>query len=147
MLKPSNNSLSRIFGENLIDDFFGYPFSSYKETNELMKTDVKELDGAYEIDMSLPGVDKKDIKAELKDGYLTINASTSKDSEDKDENNRYIRRERYYGSCSRSFYVGEEVTQEEIKAKYENGVLRLVVPKKEAKQPEIKENNYITIDG
>lgn len=147
MLKPSKNSLSRIFGESLIDDFFGYPFSGYQETNDLMKTDVKELENGYEIAMSLPGVNKEDIKAELKDGYLTINASTSKDSEDKDENNRYIRRERYYGSCSRSFYVGDEVTQEEIKAKYENGVLRLIVPKKEAKKQELKEKNYIAIEG
>ena len=117
MMMPS------IFGENLFDDFFDNSFRDYSGTQELMKTDVKENENDFEIDMSLPGVNKEDIKAELNDGYLTVSASTSNVKEDNDEKKRYVRRERYYGSCSRSFYVGDQVKQDEIKARYENGVL------------------------
>ncbi len=141
MLMPS------IFGENLIDDFFENPFKSYSEKNNLMKTDVKEKSDNYEIDMSLPGVKKEDIQAELKDGYLTVEATTTQNSEDKEPDGRYIRRERYYGSCSRSFYVGKNVTQDEIKAKYENGVLTLVIPKKEEKAMQVEDKKYISIEG
>ncbi|MBQ3664678.1 MAG: Hsp20/alpha crystallin family protein [Lachnospiraceae bacterium] len=140
MLMPS------IFGENLIDDFSFYPFTGYKEKNSMMKTDVKEDDEKYEIDMSIPGVKKEDIKAELKDGYLTVSAATSSENEEKDEKQRYIRRERYFGSCSRSFYVGKEITQDEIKAKYENGVLTIDIPKKEEKKKEVEEQKYIAIE-
>jgi HSP20 family molecular chaperone IbpA len=145
MLMPS------IFGENLIDEFFGFddPFRGYQRTNtnSLMKTDVKELEEGYELQMSLPGYNKEDIHAELKDGYLVINASTSQNVDEKDEESgKYIRRERYAGSCSRSFYVGDDVTQEDIKAKYENGVLTLDIPKKEAKK--IEDNRkVIAIEG
>ncbi len=148
MLMPS------IFGENLLDDFFDFGRPVRRNTNvpmnrpvELMKTDVKETETGYELEINLPGYKKEDIQAELKDGYLTVQATTSKNTDEKDENGRYIRRERYSGSCSRSFYVGEDITQEDIKAKYENGVLALSVPKKEPKQPEIPEKKYITIDG
>lgn len=140
MLMPS------IFGENLIDDFSFYPFRGYKEKNSMMKTDVKEDDEKYEIDMSIPGVKKEDIKAELKDGCLTVSAATSSENEEKDEKQRYIRRERYFGSCSRSFYVGKEITQDEIKAKYENGVLTIDIPKKEEKKKEVEEQKYIAIE-
>ena len=112
-----------------------------------MKTDVKENENDFEIDMSLPGVNKEDIKAELNDGYLTVSASTSNVKEDNDEKKRYVRRERYYGSCSRSFYVGDQVKQDEIKARYENGVLSLNIPKKEEKKTEVEQNNYIAIEG
>ena len=143
MMMPS------IFGENLFDDFFDNSFRDFSigQGNGLMKTDVKGSDGDYEIDMSLPGVNKEDIKAELKDGYLTVSAQTSNEKEDKDENKKYVRRERYYGSCSRSFYVGEQVKQEEIKARYENGVLTLNIPKKEPEKVETDANNYIAIEG
>ncbi len=146
MMMPS------IFGENLIDDFFDFdhPFRDFQRTDmsALMKTDVREHEGGYELDISLPGYKKEDIRAELKDGYLTIQASTSKNNDEKDEKTgKYIRRERYSGSCSRSFYVGEDVTQEDIKAKYENGVLSLSVPKKELKKPEVEEKKYIAIEG
>ena len=144
MLMPS------IFGGNLIDEFFGEPFrrfGTFQSTNELMKTDVKEREDGYELSIGLPGVEKENICAELKDGYLTIQATTSQSREEKDEADRYIRRERYSGSASRSFYVGEEVTQDEIKAKYENGILTLNIPKKEPKQPEVEEKKYITIEG
>ncbi|MDO4307646.1 MAG: Hsp20/alpha crystallin family protein [Eubacteriales bacterium] len=146
MMMPS------IFGENLIDDFFGfdYPFRGYQRENTttMMKTDVKEHENEYELEVSLPGYKKEDIQAELKDGYLTIKASTSQNNDEKDEKTgKYIRRERYSGSCSRSFYVGENVKQEEIKAKYENGVLDLMIPKKDPKKPAAEEKKYIAIEG
>ncbi|HIX25728.1 MAG TPA: Hsp20/alpha crystallin family protein [Candidatus Lachnoclostridium avicola] len=143
MLMPS------IFGESLLDDFFEDPFDNYAyamNTSNLMKTDVKDTDQGYEITMNLPGVKKEDVKAELKDGYLTISASTNSNKDEKDGNGRYIRRERYSGSCSRSFYVGEDVTQDEIKAKFENGALTLLVPKKDQK-PAVEDKKYIAIEG
>lgn len=145
MLMPS------VFGESLLDDLFDVPsfprFSGYDNSQKnLMTTDVKEKDQGYEIIMNLPGYKKEDVKAELKDGYLTINASTETTKDEKDEDGKYIRKERYSGSCSRSFYVGEEITEEDIKAKFENGVLKLEVPKKEAK-PAVEEKKYISIEG
>ena len=111
-----------------------------------MKTDIKDTDQGYEITMNLPGVKKEDVKAELKDGYLTISATSNSNKDEKDNNGRYIRRERYSGSCSRSFYVGDQVTQDEIKAKFENGTLTMTVPKKEEK-PEVPSRKYISIEG
>ena len=144
MLMPS------IFGENLFDDFMeGFPFGNYKTTsafNSLMKTDIRDMDQSYELDIDMPGFRKEDIKAELKNGYLTIEARTSRDNDEQDEKGRYIRRERYCGSCQRSFYVGKEVTQEDIKARFENGILKLTVPKREA-LPRTEENHYIAIEG
>ena len=145
MMMPS------IFGENLIDDFFGigYPFREYQRTDmdSLMKTDVKEHEDGYELEISLPGYKKEDINAELKDGYLVVNATTSKSNDEKDEKTgKYIRRERYSGSCSRSFYVGEDITHEDIKAKYENGVLNLSIPKKNPAKIEEKKKT-IAIEG
>jgi HSP20 family molecular chaperone IbpA len=145
MMMPS------IFGESLIDDFFGFdtPFRGYQrsETNDLMKTDVKEQEDRYELEISLPGYKKEDLHAELKNGYLVIQASTTQNNDEKDEKTgKYIRRERYSGSCSRSFYVGDNITQEDIKAKYENGVLVLTVPKKEQKKLK-EEKNVIAIEG
>lgn len=141
MLMPS------IFRESLIDDFFGFdhPAAYQKvDSSSLMRSDVKEREDEYELNVSLPGYKKEDIRAEVKDGYLTIQASASRNNEDK--NGKYIRRERYSGSCSRSFYVGEGVTQEEIRAKYENGVLSLTIPKKDHRKKE-EEKKYINIEG
>ena len=98
------------------------------------------------MSMNLPGFKKEDVKGELKDGYLTITASTDNEESEKDDKGRFIRRERYSGTCSRSFYVGQDVTQEEIRAKFENGVLRLEIPKKEAKPVEEK-SRFISIEG
>ena len=143
MLMPS------IFRENLMDDFWRDPFrdfSGFQPTNDLMKTDIKDKEDSYELSISLPGVKKEDIQAELKDGYLTISATSAQENDEKDENDRYIRRERYYGSATRSFYVGENVEQEDIKAKYESGILTLNVPKAAAK-PEVEEKKYIAIEG
>ena len=135
MLMPS------IFGENLFDDFFNdfaRPVRFTNSTNYMMKTDVKETENGYELDIDLPGYKKEDIKAELKDGYMTISAQSSKNEDEKDKDGKYIRRERYYGNCSRTFYVGDDVTQEDIKAKFEDGILKIAVPKKEAK-PQVEE--------
>ena len=112
----------------------------------MMRTDVKDTDNGYEVTIDMPGVKKEDIKAELKDGSLTISAVSGYSNDEKDENGTYIRRERYSGSCSRSFYVGDAVTQEDIKAKFENGTLKLMIPKK---QPAIQgeEKKYIQIEG
>ena len=112
----------------------------------MMKTDIKDTDQGYELIMSLPGVKKEDVRAELKDGYLTISAATNSSRDEKDQEGRYIRRERYSGSCSRSFYVGDQMTEADIKAKFENGTLTLMVPKKEAK-PEVEDKKYIAIEG
>ena len=134
MLMPS------IFGESLLDDFFDFPFeNSYRSgRSQLMRTDIKDTDQGYEVTMNLPGVKKEDVKAELKDGYLTISASSNNSRDEKDDNGRYIRRERYSGSCSRSFYVGDQVTEADIKAKFENGTLTMMIPKKEV-QPAVED--------
>ena len=122
MLMPS------IFGNDFMNDFFGgFPYKS----NGTMQTDVSETDKGYKVTMNLPGYQKEDIKGEVKDGYLTVTATTSKNNDEKDKDGKYIRKERYSGSCSRSFYVGDAVTQDDVKAKFENGVLTLEVPKKE----------------
>ena len=146
MLMPS------IFGENLFNDDwmdFGFPEVDKalygKHANNVMKTDVKETDTGYEVDIDLPGFKKDEINAQLDNGYLTISAAKGLDKDEKDKKGKYIRKERYAGAMSRSFYVGEGVTQEDIKAKYEDGILRLSVPKKEAKAVEIKK--YIAIEG
>ena len=146
MLMPS------IFGENLFNDDwmdFGFPEVDKalygKHANNVMKTDVKETDTSYEVDIDLPGFKKDEINAQLDNGYLTISAAKGLDKDEKDKKGKYIRKERYAGAMSRSFYVGEGVTQEDIKAKYEDGILRLSVPKKEAKAVENKK--YIAIEG
>lgn len=147
MLMPS------IFGENLLDDFFDfdYPRKAIRtpstSTTGLMKTDIKELDDSFTLEVNMPGVKKEDIQAELKDGYLTISATHGSSNEEKDDEGHYIRRERYYGSCSRSFYVGEDVTQDDIKAKYVDGVLNVTIPKVEPKKPEVEEKKFIAIEG
>ena len=117
-----------------------------KHAKNLMKTDVKEKDGNYEVAIDLPGFKKDEITAELKDGYLTISAAKGLDKDEKDKEGKYIRRERYAGNMSRSFYVGKHVTVEDVHPKYENGILSFSVPKEEAKPVEEKKN-YISIEG
>ncbi|MCM1541748.1 MAG: Hsp20/alpha crystallin family protein [Blautia sp.] len=145
MLMPS------IFGESLLDDFFGdlngsarnnmrYPAPS----NSIMKTDIKESENDYEINIDLPGYKKEDVQAELKDGYLVITAKSESSVEDTGSK-EYIRRERFFGTCSRSFYVGKEVQQEDISARFENGVLIMNVPKHVEKP--VEEKKYISIEG
>ena len=153
MLMSNLNALSNFFGESLFDDLFdGFerPVRNGARYNAsvpaVMRTDVKESETGYELDIDLPGYKKENVKAELKDGYLKISAESRQDSDEKDENGKYIRRERYYGTCSRSFYVGDEVTQEDIRARFEDGILKVCVPKKEAK-PAVEESRYIAIEG
>ena len=141
--------LTDIFGRNFIDDFFGgFPNASFYRLGSIpaMKADVQELGSAYQIDLDLPGFQKEDLHAELKDGYLTIKATRQNNEEEKDAKGRYIRQERYTGHYQRSFYVGEEVTQEDVHAAFENGVLKLTIPKKEP-QPKISESKSILIEG
>ena len=146
--------LPSIFGENLFDDFFADPFGMMapvhgndplygKHARNLMKTDVRELDKSYELDVDLPGFQKDEINVELKNGYLTIGASKGLNRDQQDDNGRYIRRERYAGVCSRSFFVGDAIRPEDISAKYEDGILRLSVPKTVHK--ELPEASAITI--
>lgn len=138
-----------IFGNDFMDDFFVFPQerkSAASTKNNLMQTDVKETETGYEVVIDLPGYSKENVNAELKDGYLIISATTTSNDEEKSEDGKYIRKERYSGSCSRSFYVGDAVTQDDVKAKFENGVLTLEVPKKE-EAPKVEEKKYISIEG
>lgn len=147
--------LPTIFGENLFDDFMDDAFERNffggrnplygKHSKNLMKTDVKETETGYELDIDLPGFKKDEISAHLEDGYLTVSAAKGVDKDEKDNEGRYIRRERYSGSMTRSFYIGNSVTEEDIKAKYEDGILSLSIPKKDPKAVEAKK--YIAIEG
>ena len=145
MLMPS------IFGENLFDDWMNFSFPDVDKTlygkhaRNMMKTDVKENDKGYELAIDLPGFKKDEVKIALDDGYLTISAAKELDKDEKDKKDRYIRKERYAGSMSRSFYVGEGLTEKDIHAKYENGILTLDFPKEEKKAVENK--HYISIEG
>ena len=154
MLMPS------IFGEDMFDEFMrGFPFFDNSAENNVekklyghnaknvMKTDIKELEGGYELEIDLPGFTKEEVTAELKDGYLTISAAKGLDKDEQEkETGKYIRRERYAGACQRSFYVGEDVTEQDIKAEFKLGMLKLFVPKKEAK-PAVETKKYVTIEG
>ena len=149
--------LPTVFGENLFDVFddfdrdffrgFGRPEHVLygKNASRLMKTDVKETDEGYEVDVDLPGFNKDEIKLDLNNGYLTISTEKSLNKEDKENKGKMLRQERYVGTMQRSFYVGESMTEDDIKAKYENGVLSLMIPKKEA--PKVPEKKQILIEG
>ena len=155
MLMPS------IFGEDLFDDYFNdFPFyyddkdmrkaekKLYgRRAGRLMKTDIRETDDSYELMMDLPGFKKEEVRVALENGYLTVSAEKGLDEDEKEKKSgRYIRRERYTGACTRSFYVGENLTQEDIKAEFKHGILTLIVPKKE-KKPAVEQNKYIAIEG
>ena len=139
MLMPS------IFGENLFDDWFDeFPF--YDMDKEMNNTDIKETDAGYELEIDLPGFTKDEVSAELNNGYLTVSAAKGLDQDEQEKDTgRYIRRERYAGSCQRSFYVGDDVTEEDIKGEFKHGILKLFVPKKEAK-PAVEQKKYIAIE-
>ena len=153
MLMPS------IFGENLFDDFFNdFPFYDYdkemkntekklygRKASHVMKTDIRELDNGYEVVVDLPGFTKDEVQATLENGYLTISAAKGLDKDEEDKKGKYIRKERYAGTMQRSFYVGDAITHEDIKAKFENGILSLTIPKKDAKAVETKKS--IAIEG
>lgn len=133
-----------IFKNDFFDEMFRFPLESQRAVTYFMNTDVKDMGNNYELTIELPGFDKEDIKAELKNGYLNISAEHTHSKEDKDEEGNFIRKERYSGKCQRSFFVGEHLTEEDIKGKFEKGVLVLEVPK-EDKKPQIEEKKYITI--
>ena len=149
MMMPS------IFRENLFDDLMeSFAFPSFpdvdralygKNAKNLMKTDVKETQDGYVVDIDLPGFKKDEIQMQLENGYLTVNASKGLDREEKNEDGRYVRRERYAGSMSRSFYVGENVTENDIHPRYENGILTFELPKEEKRA--VEEKKYIAIEG
>lgn len=146
MLMPS------IFGESLFDDFmndFTFPVSrrtqSQMPLQGVMKTDIRETENEYVLDIDLPGYKKEDVKAQLKDGYLNVSVSHEENNEEKDEKDKYLRKERYTGSVSRSFYVGENLSEEDIKAKFADGILTLSFPKETPKK--VEENKYISIEG
>ena len=124
-----------VFRRNGFEDFFEEPFKVPHPPVPTMKTDVKETETGYELAIDIPGVQKENVQAELHDGYLTISATTTQNNDEKDSKGKYIRRERYSGSFSRSFYVGEGVTEQDIKAKFADGVLKLDIPKKEPEAP------------
>ena len=151
MMMPS------IFGENLFDDdWMNFPFEQDfwgkknplygKHAKNMMKTDIREHDEGYEVDIDLPGFKKDEIQMELNDGVLTISAAKGLDKDEEDKKGNYIRKERYAGSMSRSFYVGKHVTVEDVHPKYESGILSFSVPKAEAKPVEEKKH-YISIEG
>ena len=144
---------------NFFDDLFEFPFYDDRDMQKLekklygrrgknlMKTDIKDTDKAYELEMDLPGFKKDEIKVSLENGYLTISAARGLDVDEQEkETAKYIRKERYAGSCQRSFYVGEGVKQEDIKGEFKHGILKLVIPKKEEK-PEVETSKYISIEG
>ena len=145
--------LPSIFGENLFDDFFSDPFGMMvpqgrdplygKHAKNLMKTDVRETEGPYELDVDLPGFTKDEVNVELKNGYLTIQAAKGLDKDQTDKKGKYIRQERCAGACSRTFYVGEGVEPEDVTAKFENGILQLSIPKETKKQ--LPKNTSVTI--
>ena len=154
MLMPS------IFGENLFDDFFNdFPFYNDRDMKKaerklyghraknLMKTDIKEKSDSYILEMDLPGFKKDEIQVSLENGYLTVQAARGVDKDEQEKKTgRYIRQERYAGACERSFYVGDDLTQDDIKGEFHHGVLKLTIPKKEAK-PAVEQSKYISIEG
>ena len=149
--------LPTVFGENLMDVFDDFDRNFFrgfgnadralygKHAQNMMKTDVKETEEGYEVDIDLPGFKKDEIHLELNDGYLTISTEKSLEKEDKNKKGRMLRQERYAGMMQRSFYVGEHITEEDVKASYESGVLHLVLPKKDA--PKMPEKKTIQIEG
>ena len=145
MLLPS------IFGENLFDDWMNFSFPDIdkelygKHAKNMMKTDVKETENGYEVAIDLPGFKKDEIQASVENGYLTIRAAKGLDEDEKEkETGKYIRRERYAGSCQRSFYIGEGIRQEDIKASFKHGILKLDIPKVDKKA--VEANRYIAIE-
>lgn len=147
--------LPSIFRDNLFDDMFDFDdfdkeFNRMmrplygKHAQNMMKTDVRETDNSYEMDIDLPGFKKDEIKVELDNGYLSISAAKGLDKDEEKKDGKYIRRERYAGSMNRTFYVGSQLTQQDIQAKFEDGILKISVPKKDVQQ--IEQNKYIAIE-
>lgn len=145
--------LPSIFGGGLFDDWFDFPFERSlrgydpafrKSALDHMRTDIRDTGDSYELSTDLPGYSKENISVQLHDGFLTVVAKRNSDSEEKDKDGRYLRRERCSGQCSRSFYVGENITEDDISAKMDNGILTLIVPKRDTKK--LPEKKYIAIE-
>ena len=149
--------LPTVFGENLMDVFDDFDRSFFRDVHDadralygkhaqnLMKTDVKETEDGYEVDVDLPGFKKDEISLELNNGYLTISTEKSLEKDKENKKGKMLRQERYSGVMQRSFFVGEHLTEEDIKASYENGVLHVMIPKKEARK--VPEKKTILIEG
>ena len=147
--------LPSIFRDNLFDDMFDFDFDKEfdrmmrplygKHAQNMMKTDVRETDNSYELDIDLPGFKKDEITIQLDNGYLSISASKGLDKDEENKNGKYIRRERYAGAMNRTFYVGGNLTQQDIQAKFEDGILKISVPKKDV--PKMPEKKVIQIEG
>ena len=146
--------LPSIFRDNLFDDMFDFDFDKEfdrmmrplygKHSQNMMKTDVRETEDSYELDIDLPGFKKDEITIQLDNGYLSISASKGLDKNEENKDGKYIRRERYAGAMNRTFYVGDNLTQQDIQAKFEDGILKISVPKKDVQQ--IEQNKYIAIE-
>ena len=146
--------LPSIFRDNLFDDMFDFDFDKEfnrmmrplygKHAQNMMKTDVRETENSYELDIDLPGFKKDEITVQLDNGYLSISASKGLDKDEEKKDGKYIRRERYAGAMNRTFYVGDNLTQQDIQAKFEDGILKISVPKKDVQQ--IEQNKYIAIE-
>ncbi|MCD7866985.1 MAG: Hsp20/alpha crystallin family protein [Clostridiales bacterium] len=142
MLMPS------IFGDDLFDDFMRFPGDHEfhgRPAPELMKTDIRDTGDSYELDIDLPGYKKEDVKLQLKEGYLTIQATRNENNDEKDSSGKYIRRERFMGQCSRSFFIGKNIEQREVHAKFQDGILKVTFPKQETKK-EIDDRKFISIE-
>jgi len=149
--------LPSLFGENLMDVFNDFDRDFFRAMRDpenalygqraphMMKTDVRETEDSYELDMDLPGFKKDEISLDLNNGTLTVSTNKSMEKKDEDKNGKVLRQERYAGSMSRSFYVGDHITEEDVKARFEDGVLRISVPKKDAKK--VEEKKTILIEG
>ena len=152
-----SNYLPTVFGENLMDVFDDFDRSFFrgfgnvdhalygKHAQHMMKTDVQELEDSYEVDIDLPGFKKEEISLELNNGYLTISTETSLEKDKENKKGKMLRQERYSGVMQRSFFVGEHLTEEDIKASYDSGVLHVIIPKKDA--PKAPEKKTILIEG
>lgn len=138
MLVPRRNDF------DLWDDFFNDPFFSSRKEMKLMKTDIREKDDKYLLDIDLPGYSKEDIKISVENGYLTVSAK-KEESKEENEKGSYIKKERYSGECQRSFYIGDDIEAEDVKASFKNGILTLDIPKKED-QEKLPEKKYVEID-
>ena len=146
--------LPSIFRDNLFDDMFDFDFDKEfdrmmrplygKHAQNMMKTDVRETGNSYELDIDLPGFKKDEITIQLDNGYLSISAAKGLDKDEEKKDGKYIRRERYAGAMNRTFYVGDNLTQQDIQAKFEDGILKISVPKKDVQQ--IEQNKYIAIE-
>ena len=137
---------------SLLDAFLSDPFDAFfdaapvqRPAQQFMRTDIKEHDNGYELTIDLPGFKKENVDASLKDGVLTVTAETKSESEDTEENGTFVRKERFDGKCTRSYYVGDEIEESDIKARFEDGTLKISIPKKQPK-PQIESSTSIAID-